>query len=476
MKNSSDKRLIIYIIVIISFFGCFSYYKVKNGERYQLLKNYTEKANDDIRVIDNNLLELERTLQYISKNPILQKVLLGKYSDYLRANKDITENVEPHFWYMTTRNNKSIDEIKVYAFKNIENVGYFIYKNTESENKTWYKTLINNKKIIIYSDNNKDIYMVYPIYQLNYSNILGAIEVKLNIKNIARHLEKTNSIYGYKLLIDKNIVLEEESKLKAKEVRVSSRISNFELVYQIKDISMLKGSFTLLLLVAFCEFFIIFITLQYNKKLKKEHLEILDERKKRIKLENTVLKARISPHFLYNILSMINWKAKYSGQDEISDICLDLSEFYRTALNKGLEEISIKEELDNVEAYIKLKSRLTELPFTYEIECKKEYKDYKIINFILQPIVENALIHGIGGLEEGGHISIEVEERENDIYIKIVDNGIDDIDMEKIFANKKGYGLKNVDERIKLTYGKDYGIFAGRNNNKTEFVVKVPKN
>ena len=77
MKNSSDKLLIIYIIVIISFFGCFSYYKVKNGERYQLLKNYTEKANDDIRVIDNNLLELERTLQYISKSYIAES-LVGK--------------------------------------------------------------------------------------------------------------------------------------------------------------------------------------------------------------------------------------------------------------------------------------------------------------------------------------------------------------------------------------------------------------
>lgn len=475
MKIKKNKIWVIYIMVIVSSLGILLFYKIKEQEKYQLLKNYNEKVEQDIREVENNIRELQRTLQYLSKSPVIQKVLSNQYTDNLKANNDMSENIETHLWYLITRKNRNIDSIEIFSFDTKDDVGDFIYSQDKAIEKSWYREVQEDKKPILYKKD-KSVYLVYPIFKLNYPKILGAIEVRLDIDNITKNIREEGRIASFELFLGEDLIKGSNSDIESYKVIGVINEMNLKLIYKIKRISMLEGAFSLLLIILFYTVLIVVMTFQYNKFLHKEHLQILEERKKRAHLENMVLKAQISPHFLYNIISMINWKAKYSGQDEISEICIELSEFYRTALNKGLDEISLGEELCNIESYIKLKQKLVEIPFSYEIICNNKQKEYKIINFILQPIVENAILHGIGALEEGGHIKIYVSNTETDIYIKIIDNGNNDIDVGKIFRNKIGYGLRNVDERIKLYYGEGYGISVEKRDEETQFTVKIKNN
>lgn len=475
MKIKKNKIWFVFVVTVLTFLGFILFYKVKQQEKAQILKIYTEKVEQDIREIENNIKEIQRTIQYLSNNPVIQNILSNKYASDLRANNDMSENIEAHLWYLITRKNRSIDKLNIYSLDTNSSIGSFIQSKDKIFDKIWYEELIANKKNIIYKDM-EYVYLVYPIFKLKYNKLLGAIEVRLDIDNVTDNIKITKDILGYKFFLKDEVIKGKITDLDTYEVLANIEEMDLSLLYNIRKISVLEGSFSLLLILLIAIFLIILISLQYNKFLEREHLHILEERKKRTYLKNMVLKAQISPHFLYNIISMINWKAKYSGQNDISEICIELSEFYRTALNKGLDEISLREELNNIESYIKLKQRLVEIPFSYEIICSKKQKEYKIINFILQPIVENAILHGIGALEEGGYIKIVVSENKSDIYIEIIDNGAGDIDIEKIFENKKGYGIRNVDERIKLHYGNEYGISLKRSEDETRFILRLKNN
>lgn len=180
--------------------------------------------------------------------------------------------------------------------------------------------------------------------------------------------------------------------------------------------------------------------------------------------EMRALQQQINPHFLYNTLSMINFKALEIGGKDISKITLALSSFYRTSLNKGRNYCSIEDELNNMQSYISIQSIMHDYNFDVEIEIEDEIRKYETLNLILQPIVENAIVHGIDLLEgKRGKIKVYATSNEKDVFIMIEDNGIG---MDKdtlntmLSKNSKGYGIRNVNERIKLYYGNDYGLYV----------------
>ncbi len=439
---------------------------------HQLLKGYKEKLTDDMATIDRNLEETERTLQYLSKNPVLQKVLLNKYDDYLKANNDIKDNLEMHYWFLTTSKKSYVETLDIYSFKDIPNMGYFIYGNSKASSKLWYDDLKENKSPIFYLENG-DVFLVYPVFGDRTNYLIGAMQVGLDMDNVAKNfLDKKGR---YTLYFGDEVIFKSDDEKAYKTIEIDSKKTDFRLVYGVEKISILEGTFLMLIIIFGTGIMIIIITLNYSKRLEDEHENILKEKKKSNHLEKMLLKAQISPHFLYNIMSMINWKAKFSGNEEISMICKELSDFYRTALNKGVEEITVREEIANIRAYINLKLRLSEIPFKYEILCPKDLEELTIINFILQPIVENAILHGISSLEEGGYVKISVEDDGEFLYFRVKDNGDGDIDLDRIFDNKKGYGIRNVHERIFRKYGGDCGLSANRKDGETEFELKLKR-
>ena len=182
----------------------------------------------------------------------------------------------------------------------------------------------------------------------------------------------------------------------------------------------------------------------------------------KITQKEAALQAQINPHFLYNTLSLINWKALAAGEEDISRMTLALSTFYRTALNRGRNVLQVETELSNTRAYLEIQSMLHDGDFDYEIEAQTEILQCESLNLILQPLVENAIHHGIEEKTDGrGKITVRGWKEDNCVWFMVEDNGVG---MEQEVADKiltmesKGYGVRNVDERIRLCYGEKYAM------------------
>ncbi len=192
---------------------------------------------------------------------------------------------------------------------------------------------------------------------------------------------------------------------------------------------------------------------------------VVEDYKNKIILKETqlmALQAQINPHFLYNCLSQINSKALLNHQMEISQMAQLLSTFYRTTLNKGKSETLVVNEIKNVKAYIDIQRILNDNVFDVAYQIDEKLPEQEIPNLLLQPLVENAIVHGIlPNKKRHGNLFLTVSSVNGLIHFTVMDNGIG-IAPEKIplltQTQSAGYGLKNVHERLQLTYGGDHGL------------------
>ena len=174
------------------------------------------------------------------------------------------------------------------------------------------------------------------------------------------------------------------------------------------------------------------------------------------------LQAQINPHFLYNSLSLINWKALEAGAQDISQITLSLSTFYRTALNRGSNILTVADEINNMKSYLDIQLVMHDYEFDTNIQIEESILRYKTLNLILQPLIENAIVHGIDMLtDRRGVITITGRENGEEIELIVEDNGVgmEEAQAQKILTeDSKGYGVRNVNERIRLYYGEPYAL------------------
>lgn len=195
--------------------------------------------------------------------------------------------------------------------------------------------------------------------------------------------------------------------------------------------------------------------------------------------EMKALQAQINPHFLYNTLSIINWKAIEANEQDISKITLALSKFYRTALNRGKNIMSVKDELENVKSYIGIKLMMYDHEFDVDMDIDETIYYYDIPNLILQPLVENSIDHGIALKTDGrGLLRITGRMEESLLYLTVEDNGIG-MDEERknqiLTQESKGYGVRNVNERLKLLYGNEYELqLESQIGMGTKAIVRIP--
>ena len=184
--------------------------------------------------------------------------------------------------------------------------------------------------------------------------------------------------------------------------------------------------------------------------------------------ELKALQAQINPHFLYNTLDLINWMAINQNAYNISELIIKLSQFYKMSLSKGKDKIKIFEELTHIELYVDIQNFRFDNKIRLIINVDDELMNYSIIKLTLQPIVENAILHGIlkksaksgvikiiGSLEDG-KITIIIE----DDGVGFSDSNIEHLSDQKQRNDFHGFGLKNIDERIKLNYGAEYGLMV----------------
>ena len=209
-----------------------------------------------------------------------------------------------------------------------------------------------------------------------------------------------------------------------------------------------------------------------------------DEQKMR-QADLRLLQEQINPHFLYNTLDTIVWLIEGNETDQAVNMVVTLSEFFRMVLSKGKEFISIEQEELHIRSYLEIQETRYHDILEYEIQIDPELYNYQILKLTLQPLVENALYHGIKYKRSKGNIKISGERKEDIIYLKVSDDGVgmDEWELHHLREEierpcqetESGFGLANVNERIHMYFGSEYGMNIDSEKGKgTTVLVRIP--
>ena len=189
------------------------------------------------------------------------------------------------------------------------------------------------------------------------------------------------------------------------------------------------------------------------------------------KAELRALQAQINPHFLYNTLDTIIWMAEAQKTDQVVEIVSALSSFFRISLSKGRDWITVGEEIERTKSYLTIQRMRYRDIMDFKIEADEQVLNNTVLKLILQPLVENALYHGIKNKRSGGTITVRAKQHNGDeVLLEVEDDGIgftpDKLDQLQAELNddsgelnfESGFGIGNVNKRIRLYYGKQYGL------------------
>lgn len=183
---------------------------------------------------------------------------------------------------------------------------------------------------------------------------------------------------------------------------------------------------------------------------------------KKKEAELTALQSQINPHFLYNTLDIAYWSSRMEDAHNTEQILSNLSTLFKLGLNKGKEFTTIDKEIEHLTSYINIQMLRFEDEPQIIMDIEPSIRQDSVLKLLLQPIVENALLHGIDEMEEEGEIQISGKREGDDLVFHIRDNGkgMDEQTVRRLQSDEKeeGYGLRNVHERIQLYYGSQYGL------------------
>ena len=196
--------------------------------------------------------------------------------------------------------------------------------------------------------------------------------------------------------------------------------------------------------------------------------DIVTEHEAKRKQEFDTLQSQINPHFLYNTLDIIVWMIENEQKAEAVKAVTALARFFRISLSKGKSIITVRDELEHVRNYLMIQHMRFKNKFTYEIQAEDGVLELTSLKLMLQPLVENAIYHGMEFMDGDGEILLKVWKEEGDLYFSVIDNGLGMTEEQvgNLFTGAShvdskrgsGIGVKNVNERIKLYFGEKYGL------------------
>lgn len=200
--------------------------------------------------------------------------------------------------------------------------------------------------------------------------------------------------------------------------------------------------------------------------------------------ELKALQAQINPHFLYNTLDLINWEAMDHNAPEIAEISRALARYYKISLNRGEDIITLNEELRHVETYVQIQNYRFDNRISLHIDVPEELRSLKIQKIVLQPLVENSILHGMLMLEQGekGTVTITGWKQSGDLFLTVKDEGVGmpasqlrNILTDKPVVDRHGYGIRNIHKRLQLQYGEKYGLhFDSTPGKGTTVTIRIP--
>jgi two-component system, sensor histidine kinase YesM len=224
-----------------------------------------------------------------------------------------------------------------------------------------------------------------------------------------------------------------------------------------------------------------FVQMQANiKRLMQENIQ--KERRKR-EAELEALQAQISPHFLFNTLNTIRWASFNGNTEKVSNVVLSLGKLLRMTITRSEDLISLEEELELIEHYLSIIQSRHSVDFEYHIDIDESIRKARIPKLLLQPIAENAVLHGLSDTDYKGSITIIGEKQGNEVHLEVQDNGKGFIPNEeepqgsaKVKTIRFSHiGIANIEERIRLFYGEKYGLsLQSRPGQGTTVTIRIP--
>lgn len=478
--------------------------------------------------LNNRMEQCESSLTYLVSNYTLQQFIQMDETDYLKVNQE-SKSVGP-LLYNAVLSNQYFYKLRVYTEKDFFVMNDLLKEPDEVRESQWYQETIEMKNTYWGFEDGKyflakRIATAYPV------KIIGVIRVDLKNSlftssfNIFKNMPVKIEIDGKHVLYqndawydDKNSnTYTEKFLLKYSDWSLSYHMNRaffYPRIWMTLAVPMMVIILVLLIVGVIIHLLMNTLLKEVNylvervNEAKKGNLDVVIEPMKteeinlladsindmlrRIRqlihkvyvaeidqksLELDLLRSKISPHFLYNNLSAINWIALDNDQMQIHEITTQMATFYRTALNKGRNIDKLSVEITNIKAYISLQLMSHENSFDVCYEIDDRLLECYIPTFILQPLVENALEHGVDLLRvELGKITVKVYEEKQSLIIQVYDNGkklYETIGEGELERKKYGYGTSNVHKRVQLVMGENFGLVIKADSLGTTSTLKL---
>lgn len=520
-----------FVIVIMIPVLCLGGFIFCSSHRYIKEQRLMESSNLVIQNqtdLNNWAEQCESSLRYLAGNFTLQEFLKMDVNQYIEVNKAL-KNVNP-LLYNVILTNQYYKNIAVYTDKKYHIDTSLIKNSSAVTDEDWYQEIMNTTGIYWWSSGGemyigRKIVTAYPVGTIgivvvqlkketfeNSFQMFQQIPVKIELKAgdtaVYQYGNENNSdSWGFdqsRALADTGweISYKIDKKYFSQNVLVSFGMPMLIIClvlflawfciriltrYLMRDLSVLveevnevqNGNFDVeIQSSATEEIHVLAQSIQgMLGKIKQLIRQVYAKEIERQDLELNLLQAKISPHFLYNNLSAINWLAIDCGEEKISEITTEMATFYRTALNKGNNIDRLSVEITNIKSYINLQLIAHENEFDVEYDIDEGLLECVVPIFILQPLVENAIEHGIEELENTrGRIKISARQEDGCMYLEVYDNGrslYEKIGAEAMRPEDYGYGTQNVHKRIRLLYGQQCGLTITADTTGTTSIINL---
>ena len=201
-----------------------------------------------------------------------------------------------------------------------------------------------------------------------------------------------------------------------------------------------------------------------TRKVEELMHEVTNSKLLNKEMEFKALQAQINPHFLYNTLDAIGWLCEEERCQDAVEMVNALAKLFRISISKGHELITIQKEVEHAKSYLKIQNFRYKNQFSYDFQIEEDCLQYYCNKITLQPIIENAIYHGLDRMVDEGHIQIRIYSEGEDVIFRVEDNGVGMSEeqcrsiLHKEPGDNSGIGIKNVNDRIKIYFGKEYGL------------------
>lgn len=532
-----NKLLLSYFIIMLIplvLWAIFSYIQTNKYLKEQQIQSFNTIFDSVVTGIQERVGNIEKAVTSIARNPVIGEIANAEYEKTYDKYYDVVFRFDPLI-DTTLLLNGAISEITVYTAGDIKGARSSFKELSELREKPVYKHVNNTIDVVWYIEFGK-LYAAQQVFHTGSGNQSSVMLVEINYDYIFNDTFLNYDKYSMTIQNSLTQTMYEKkydtsSAIKNNLIRETMVITPFRWNIDMEmdlnavlvspysafvNLSIFLGISFILLIIVILFFSKTFVKrIEYlNNKLSQIvssgfKINIASDNKDEIgsitnnigKMVNDTrvlinevyisklaeknaqikaLQSQINPHFLYNTLSAINWEAIKSKNTNISKIATALSIFYRSTLNKGNSMTTVRGEIDNIKAYLDIQLFTHNYGFDVYFNIDEQIYDYNMPNIILQPIIENAIEHGID-LKTGGRgeLIVNAYERDCDIVFEIIDNGngiTKETVNEVLTTNKKGYGVKNVNDRLKLFFDRSYGIeYESVDGVQTKTIITIPK-